>query len=367
MNITVERDHLIHALTPCATVATTKGAQPILACVLLSATGSTLTASATDLICGVRRTCDAKVNSPGKAAVAARDLLDRVKVMPAGPLTIVATADSLTMTVKNRKHVLRCFAAAESVVVVVPEPKTDGIKVLASAFLGAMDEAAAAASRDTTRPGTNAVSVLWRDGNLLMRGASNEWFASVSVPMASKVPTLLLPLESTVALRRVLDTSGDIIVSDDGARAYFVSDRTLFSTALPNADTPPLDLYINERQRLTKRAIVDKQELLSAVKSVQLAAGKGELGGVVQLRFGLGSLKIRAESKESNSAADDSLDATCETPGKANVNAPHLLTALAACDDERVVIDFGDGVDPVFVTPEKGDGYLAILMPLADP
>ncbi len=249
----------------------------------------------------------------------------------------------------------------------MPEPKTDGVKVLASAFLGAMDQAAAAASRDTTRPGTNAVGVLWREGNLIMRGASNEWFASVSIPMASKVPTLLLPLESTVALRRVLDTGGDLIVSEDGARAYFVSDRTLFSTALPNAEVPPLDAYINERQRLKNHATVDKQELMSAVKSVQLAAGRGELGGVVMLRFGMGSLKIRAESKESSSEAADSLDAQCETPGKANVNAPHILAALSACEDERVVIDFGEGVDPIFVTPEKGDGYLAILMPLADP
>jgi len=362
LKLTIERDHLVFALTPCAAVAPVRGTLPIVSCVLLSAKGKTLTASATDLICGVRRTCDAKTTEPGSVAVGAKDLLERVKTLPSGPVTMVGTTESLTVSSGKRKHVLHCQAPAD--MPPLPEPKTDGVKVAAGMFLSSLERAAVTASKDGTRPGMNAVAIDTHEGRLRMRAASNSGMGAVSVPLAVVVPKLLMPLESSLALRRVIDTEGDLFVSTDTARAYFISDRTLFVTALPSADHVPFDTFITIRDGLPCHATIERLPLISALRSVQLAAGRGELGGIVILKFTKGSLAIWAESVESN--GNDELDVECETPGKVVVFAPQLLDALDACDDERVKFDFGQGVDPLFVTPEKVDTYLGIVMPLSE-
>ena len=100
MELSVAKKELLRLLTRMQGVAERKSTMPVLSNVLLSVDGpSTLRLAATDLYLSVVGRVTAEVKKGGSVAVPAKDLLERVKMMPEGPIQIV-TQDNATTTLK---------------------------------------------------------------------------------------------------------------------------------------------------------------------------------------------------------------------------------------------------------------------------
>src|ERR1700752_3584315 len=97
MDLVIPKKDLLRLVARCQGVADKKSAMPALANVLLAAEGNTLRVAATDLYLSVPGQCPAEIGTAGAVAVPAKDLLDRVKYMPEGPLQILA-ADNAQKT-----------------------------------------------------------------------------------------------------------------------------------------------------------------------------------------------------------------------------------------------------------------------------
>src|SRR5689334_20100503 len=88
MHVVVSKKELLRVLARCQGVADKKSTMPILGNVLLEAVDSGLRLAATDLYLAVSGRIDAVVQRKGSVALGARDLLERVKMMPEGEITI---------------------------------------------------------------------------------------------------------------------------------------------------------------------------------------------------------------------------------------------------------------------------------------
>ena len=85
MHVVVSKKDLLKILTRCQGVADKKSTMPVLGNVLLEVEGQgRLRVAATDLHLAVSGTLPAQVESPGSVALGARDLLERVRMMPEG-------------------------------------------------------------------------------------------------------------------------------------------------------------------------------------------------------------------------------------------------------------------------------------------
>src|SRR5688572_24563640 len=82
MKISIRTAELGRALYRVQGIADKKSTMPILAHVLLSASGETLTVSATDMDVGLSGSYAASVKTPGAVAVNARQLYEIVKALP---------------------------------------------------------------------------------------------------------------------------------------------------------------------------------------------------------------------------------------------------------------------------------------------
>ena len=81
-------------------VAGTQGTMPVLSNVLLAVEGpNALRLAATDLYLAIAGKIPAEVSKGGSVAVPAKDLFERVKMMPDGPI-IISTQDNATTTLK---------------------------------------------------------------------------------------------------------------------------------------------------------------------------------------------------------------------------------------------------------------------------
>src|SRR5262245_1493477 len=90
MDLVAAKKDLLRLVARCQGVADKKSAMPVLANVLLAAEGNALRVSATDLYLSVSGQTNADVSKAGSVAVPAKDLLERIKAMPDGPVQISA-------------------------------------------------------------------------------------------------------------------------------------------------------------------------------------------------------------------------------------------------------------------------------------
>src|SRR5262245_10252407 len=97
MQVTVSKKDLLRILGRCQGVADKKSTMPVLGNVLLEVTGpDQLRLAATDLYLAVSGNIKARVDKGGAVAVGARDLFERVKMMPEGQISISTTDGSAT-------------------------------------------------------------------------------------------------------------------------------------------------------------------------------------------------------------------------------------------------------------------------------
>ncbi|MGH7283731.1 MAG: DNA polymerase III subunit beta, partial [Polyangiaceae bacterium] len=111
MELSVAKKDLLKLVSRMQGVAERKSTMPVLSNVLLAVDGpNALRLAATDLYLAIAGKVPAEVIKGGSVAVPAKDLLERVKMMPDGPI-LIATQDNSTTTLKAtgsaRRYTLR--------------------------------------------------------------------------------------------------------------------------------------------------------------------------------------------------------------------------------------------------------------------
>lgn len=110
MKITAPRSDLARALKLAASTADPKSTLPVLGCVCLVAEGKKqLHITATDLTVGITSTLAVSVGTPGKVAVDARALLDRVASLSAAEVTIARDGSALVVTAGRAAFRVPCL------------------------------------------------------------------------------------------------------------------------------------------------------------------------------------------------------------------------------------------------------------------
>src|SRR5580692_8414738 len=98
MELTVPKKDLLKLVTRMQGVAERKSTMPVLSNVLLSVDGpSVLRIAATDLYLALIGRVTVDVSKGGSIAVPAKDLAERIRMMPEGPLHVAAQENASTI------------------------------------------------------------------------------------------------------------------------------------------------------------------------------------------------------------------------------------------------------------------------------
>src|SRR5262249_10916879 len=101
MHVVVSKRDLLRILARCQGVADKKSTMPVLGNVLLEVDGTDqLRLAATDLYLAVSGRLPARVEKGGSIAVGAKDLFERIKMMPDGQLAI-STSEGSNTTIRS--------------------------------------------------------------------------------------------------------------------------------------------------------------------------------------------------------------------------------------------------------------------------
>ena len=374
MDLVIPKKDLLRLVARCQGVADKKSAMPALANVLLAAEGNTLRVAATDLYLSVSGQTHAEVATAGSVAVPAKDLLERVKYMPDGPVQIIATEGAQT-TLKAvgspRRYTLHGIPGGEFPQLPKPAPDAPTLQLKASLLSLLIARTHFSISSDETRPHVNSGLFEWVGDRVRLVSTDGHRLSKMeaTVTGTSATATMLIPLKAIAELRRLADESraekdgANVSITQSGPNAFFTIAGMVFSVKLVDAQFPPYQQVIPALSDRSVRA--PRAALADALRAVSLAAS--DRTGGVKLSVAPGTLRITSESPESGNGFDE-LPVDYSGPELTiGFNAKYFLDVLAAVDDEEIVLGVSGELDPAVLRPgtESSDqSYVAVIMPM---
>jgi DNA polymerase-3 subunit beta len=375
MELTVAKKDLLKLVSRMQGVAERKSTMPVLSNVLLAVEGpNALRLAATDLYLAMAGSVPAEIAKGGSVAVPAKDLLERVKMMPDGPIH-VASQDNATTTLKAtgsaRRYTLRGMPGDDFPPLPAP---AEGAPTLAL-DVGVLQELIAkthfSISTDETRAHLNSALFEWDGDVVRMVTTDGHRLSKIEVKVSGRQAsaTMLIPLKAVQELRRLCDEAlaeaakeakPQLQIAQSGSSAFFQGAGVSFSVKLVDAQFPPYAQVIPQNSERQVRA--PRLAFADALRAVSIAAS--ERTGGVKLSIAKGVMRITTESPETGEGFDE---VPVEYAGQAltiGFNAKYFLDVLGSLEEEDVFLGLSGELDPAVIKPASERQFLAVVMPM---
>jgi DNA polymerase III subunit beta len=375
MHVVVAKKDLLRVLARCQGVADKKSTMPVLGNVLLEVSGTDqLRLAATDLYLAVSGKIPAKVESGGAIAIGARDLFERVKMMPDGQISIVTSGGAAT-TIRavgaSRRFTLHGIPGEEFPSLPQPEETSAPLSLSIATVSSLIAGTYFSISTDETRLHLNSALFEWDGDRVRMVTTDGHRLSKMEAVLPGKhaSATMLIPLKGVLELKRLCDEAlsedsgaGEIRITQSGPNAFFQLAGFQFSVKLVDAQFPPYQQVIPEHSEQRVRA--PRLALADALRAVSVAAS--DRTGGIKLTLAGGKMRFESESPDSGEGFDEvgvDYDGPELTVG---FNARYFLDVLGAVDDDEIELAVSGELDPAVVRPAKegSSSYLSVIMPM---
>jgi DNA polymerase-3 subunit beta len=373
MELVAPKKNLLRLLQRCQGVADKKSTMPVLANVLLAAEDNELTVASTDLYISVRGSLEAEVKRAGSVAIPARDMFDRVKHMPDGPIHISVGNGSAT-TIKAvgsaRRYTLHGLPGSDFPKLPETDDDSPSMELTVDTLLQLFKHTKFSISTDETRAHLNSALFECVDGVVRMVTTDGHRLCKMELAVEGLdvTTTMLLPLKAVTELSKLLEEISDsastkVRIAQTGPNAFFQLLGVQFSVKLIDAQFPPYDAVI---PAVTDRAVrTPRVQLFDALRAVSLAAS--DRTGGVKLSVSDNALRITSESPESGNGFDEVAVDYDGQEISVGFNARYLLDVLNIIDEDEVTLGLSGELDPAVVRPASDEGkdqYIAVVMPM---
>ena len=386
MELTVAKKDLLKIVARMQGVAERKSTMPVLANVLLAVDGpNAMRLAATDLYLSLLGRVSAEVSKPGSVAVSAKDLFERVKMMPDGPV-VIATQDNATTTHKAagsaRRYTLRGMPGDDFPPLPQPAEGSPTLALDVDVLSELIQKTHFSISTDETRAHLNSALFEWEGDTVRMVTTDGHRLSKVDVKVTGRQAsaTMLIPLKAIHELRRLCDEmlaegpvtnaegekkKPELLITQSGSSAFFQGAGMTFSVKLVDAQFPPYSQVIPQGADKTVRA--PRVAFADALKAVSVAAS--ERTGGVKLTLTKGSMRITSESPESGDGFDEIPVEYAGPNMSIGFNAKYFLDVLASITDDEIEVSLSGELDPAVLRPAgattKSDRqFLAVVMPM---
>ncbi len=319
---------------------------------------------ATDMQIGLRVPLPASVERPGTALLPARLLLDVVRQLPAGDVTLElrpAEQDVEIVAGPARFHI-RTLRGEDFPP--LPEPGGDHVVSMpAPAFVETAARVARSASRDETRPILTGILVS-------ASGAELRMVATDSYRLSVKETRLDTPLDPGFEANvpaRALEELGRLVRDDTETISIGVSaNQVVFDVGGVILSSRLIDgQFPNYRQLLPEsyehELTVDRAELLEVVRRISLMAQKN---APLRLRFDEGELRVSAQTPDVGEASEPMPIPFAGEAFEIGFNPEFLIAGLESAASEQVVLKLISPLRPGLIETADGSGFLYLIMPI---
>ena len=372
MKLTIDKAELQRGLGRIQAIVEKRNSMPILANVLLTASGKgetgRLELAATDLEVGVRGSHTAQVWKPGAVTISARKLYDIVRELPEDAIHLDASAQAYVELRCGRSRFNLAGAAADEYPN-LPEFSPKVLVRLQAAVLSQMIERTMyAASLDETRYNLNGVyfEVLPTDAKLRMVATDGHRLALIDRSIGSQASGLasgvIIPRKGLAELKRLVDEedADEIELGFEGNNGLAKKGDVTLVMRLIEGEFPNYKQVIPKSS--DRKLTLETDPLVRALRRVALLSA--ERSRAIKFEVSDGKLVISSSNPDLGDAQEE-LDVDYAGPATTiGFNAKYLLDCLGALGSKEIQLAFRDGDKPVEIHPADDADSLAVVMPM---
>ena len=380
MELTVPKKDLLRLVARMQGVAERKSTMPVLSNVLLAIDGpSTLRIAATDMYLALVGRVTADISKGGSVAVSAKDILERIRMMPDGPIHLASQDGSTTIKASGsaRRYTLRGMPGDDFPPLPAPSEGSPSLALAVDVLRELIAKTHFSISTDETRAHLNSALFEWDGDVVRMVTTDGHRLSKMQVKVSGRQAsaTMLIPLKAVQELRRLCDDMASdgkepaketgaggmqLQITQSGSNAFFQGGGVSFAVRLVDAQFPPYAQVIP--QQTDRIARIARAPFADALRAVSVAAS--ERTGGVKLGLSKGALRITTESPESGEGFDEVPIDYAGPNMTIGFNAKYFLDVLGALEEDEVQLGLGGELDPAVVRPVGEREFLAVVMPM---
>jgi DNA polymerase-3 subunit beta len=364
MKLTCAKDELAEKLQVAGRGVSTRTTVQILAGILLRAESGRLSLSATDMEISLRVALDAQVEDEGSVVVPGRLLVDIVRLLPAGEVTISHRAEEgvVELVCGSASYRLHTYAAED-----FPRlPEIDDASAFTvdrEAFIDTIARVSRSASRDESRPVLTGVLVRF-EGDKLVMAATDSYRLSVKETDLSAGPgrevEAIVPARALSELARIAQggEGGAIQVGVQENQVVFGVDDVWLTARRIDGQFPNYKQLLPET--FEAEVTMPREEFLDVVRRTSVLAQRKS---PLRLRFEDGELTVSAQTQDVGEAHESLPISYSGEAIEIGFNAEFLRDGLESVTDDSVRLKLISPLRPGLIHGESDD-FLYLIMPI---
>ena len=368
VKLSVMQENLARGLSVVSRAVSTRSTLPVLANVLLKTEDGGLKLTATNLEIGITYWVPGKIDTDGATTVPAKLLTDYVNALQGGERVELELTGGETLHLKagrSESH-LKGIDADEfpSIQTAGERPTT---RIAQKVFRQALEETAFAAASDEARPILTGVLARFEGDTLTLAAADNYRIAVKTISVFDPVQdtSVVIPARALNELVRVLADTDDpveVVLAQAKNQILFHLEGIDIVSRLIDGQFPNYQQVLPQSH--TTRAVLDREELLRAVRPAALIAH--ESANIVKLQVGPnGNAGIVVSANAEIGDHVGEVEAAVEGDGTTIAfNARYLADVLTNVDAEQFAIELNGPLSPGVFRPIGDDQYVHVVMPV---
>ena len=368
MKLSVMQENLARGLQVVSRAVSTRSTLPVLNNVLLRTEDGGLKLTATNLEIGMTYWVPGKVDTGGSMTVPARLLTDIVAGLPANERVDLELQAQETLHIQAGRFETRVKGIdAEEFPAIPTAGERPTTRVPQNVLKQALGEVTFAAATDEARPILTGVLAKFEGDKLTLAAADNYRIAVKTLTVLDPVEetSIVVPARSLHELSRILsdtDEPVDIVLSPARNQILFHLEGIDLVSRLIDGQFPNYQQVLPKG--FTTRAVVDRDQLLAAVRLASLIASSS--ANIVKLHVGKDA-EIGVTVSAAADVGDNKSDVEAKVDGDGTTiafNARYLLDVLTNVDADQFAIELNGPLSPGVFRPVSDSQYVHVVMPV---
>ncbi len=366
MELVVRKNDLLRELQFFQGIVERKSTIPILANVLLEASGTEVTLLATDLEVSLRSRCEASIARGGALTLPAKKLFEIIKALPDTEVRIEQDGTSVKVAADRFESKMQTLPREDFPT--LPDAAGKGGVVLPRKALREMiAKTQFAITGEDTRYYLNGAQFVLTGTSMTLVATDGHRLALVTSKLESDATgaelKAIIPKKTLVELSRLLaEGEGEVTYELGENHQFFDVGGRLLISRINEGQFPAYERVIPKGN--DKKIEFERDRLTSALKRVAILSN--ERSRAVKLDIQPGKVEISSNSPDFGEAREQLVVDYTGPALQICFNAQYVSDFLSAVETDGVQLDLKDEVSQAVMRPVAADGYdyTYVIMPM---
>ena len=363
MELTFEKDDLLHTLQVLQGVASGRTTLPILSNVLIQAADGKIECIATDLEVGIKIKVEGVIQEDGAITVSAKKLADIVKELPEDKPIHFATTVNDRVEITCGNGVYKIIGLSDEEFPQLPSVDGDSLTIDGHILRDLLHKTEFAAATEDVRYFLNGLYFNFLPDKTEVVATDMRWLALTRCePLTSSenVNGFIVPLKAVKEIARTFAESDAVQISIFKNQILFADENATLTTRLVEGDYPPYQKIIPESAE--GRVAVSKEQMLHATRRVALLSNPKNYA--IALEINTEQVQISAKTPELGEAYEPIPVESGTGRIRIGIDARLLIGTLGHIETESIAIEFGSEVEPIVFKPIGVENHICLVMPM---